>query len=184
MNVLSSLLLANFVLFSMENKAIDVGLIPDDIICPFCIALIEKFQQTTHQNSDFKSILCESISAKNRKNYHTCIRSFNEVTVEKLKTLSADDLCRSQKICPIDYKKVILTANTGKVDFPRIPVVTDEQLKDAERHDILRTLGDILTGKLEASSGKNLTLHIDLEFRKSQPDETETTTLDNLTDSN
>lgn len=62
-------------------------------------------------------------------------------------------------------------------------------MKDAEKYDILRTLGDILTGKLDASNGKNLTLHIDLEFRKSQFDETtatgnSTTTSDDLTNSN
>lgn len=50
------LLVANFVLILVDSKAVDVGLIPDDIVCPFCIALIEKFQQTTYQNSDFKSV--------------------------------------------------------------------------------------------------------------------------------
>lgn len=78
--------------------------------------------------------------------------------------------------------------NTGKADFPTIPAVTDEQLKNAEKYDILKTIGDILTGKVESSNGKNLTLHIDLEFRKSQPDELvileNSTIIPTLTDSN
>uniref|UniRef100_A0A0R3RKY3 Replication initiation protein n=1 Tax=Elaeophora elaphi TaxID=1147741 RepID=A0A0R3RKY3_9BILA len=79
-------------------------------------------------------------------------------------------------------------ANTGNADFPTIPIVTDEQLKHAEKHDILKTIGDILTGKVESSTGKNLTFHIDLEFRKSQPDELalseNSTTISAPTDSN
>ncbi|EFO22537.1 hypothetical protein LOAG_05945 [Loa loa] len=104
--LLMLLLATNFAYILANQKEANLGLIPDDIICPFCIALIEKFQQTTQQNSAFKNVLCESISAKNRKNYNSCIESFNEMTVEKLKTLSAEDLCKNQKICPIHYKKV------------------------------------------------------------------------------
>lgn len=78
--------------------------------------------------------------------------------------------------------------NTGKADFPTIPIVTDEQLKNAKKYDILKAIGDILNGKLESSKEKNLTFHIDLEFRKSQPDEIaiseNSTTLSTQTESN
>ncbi|KAL3995152.1 hypothetical protein ACH3XW_24630 [Acanthocheilonema viteae] len=182
------LLMANFACILAKKKATEFGLIPDDIICPFCIALIQKFQQTTQQNSDYKNVLCESISAKSRKNYHYCMESFNEMTVEKLKTQSAEELCKNQKLCPIQYKKVILLANTGKDDFQTIPVVTEEQLKNAKKYNILKTIGDVLTGKIESSSDKNLTLHIDLEFRKSELDEMavseNSTTISTLIDSN
>ncbi|VIO94734.1 Uncharacterized protein BM_BM17541 [Brugia malayi] len=173
--LLLSLLIANFAYILANEKEPIVGLIPVDIICPFCIALIEKFQQTTQENSSYKHVLCESVSAKNHKNYDSCIESFNEITVEKLKNSNAEDLCKEQKICPINYKKVILVANTGKADFPTIPVVTNEQLKEAQQYDTLKTVTDILSGNLKNSNGKNLTLHIDLQFQKLQPDEMATT---------
>ncbi|VDN91755.1 unnamed protein product [Brugia pahangi] len=103
--LLLSSLIANFAYILANEKEPIVGLIPVDIICPFCIALIEKFQQTTQENSSYKHVLCESVSAKNYKNYESCIESFNEITVEKLKNSNAEDLCKEQKICPINYKK-------------------------------------------------------------------------------
>ncbi|VDO61806.1 unnamed protein product [Onchocerca flexuosa] len=65
-------------------------------------------------------------------------------------------------------------ADTNKPDFPNIPVVTDEQLKNAEKHDFLKTIGNVFNGirehsnGSEGSNGKNLTLHINLNFRKSE----------------
>lgn len=50
-------------------------------------------------------VLCESISAKSRQNYLSCMESLNEMTVEMLKASSAEDLCKSQKICPASYRK-------------------------------------------------------------------------------
>uniref|UniRef100_A0A0R3RKY4 Saposin B-type domain-containing protein n=1 Tax=Elaeophora elaphi TaxID=1147741 RepID=A0A0R3RKY4_9BILA len=121
------LLVANFAFILVDGKKNDTSLIPDDIICPFCIALVQRFQQTTRQNSDYRNffksgifsscrisfisplfqILCESLSAKSRKNYNFCIESFDDVTVEKLKTLSAENLCKNQKLCPVNYKSDI-----------------------------------------------------------------------------
>ncbi|EJW70831.1 hypothetical protein WUBG_18265 [Wuchereria bancrofti] len=69
----------------------------------------------------------------------------------------------------------MLIENTGKADFPTIPVVTNEQLKQAQQYDTLKTVTDILSGNLKNSNGKNLTLHIDLQFQKLQPDEMATT---------
>ncbi|EFO22538.2 hypothetical protein LOAG_05946 [Loa loa] len=62
-------------------------------------------------------------------------------------------------------------ANTGKADFPTLPAVTDEQLKNTGKYDAFKTMADIFTGKLENSNGKNLTLHIDVQFQKLQPNE-------------
>lgn len=54
--VILLLLMANFVYILAEKKDDNIDLMPNDIICPFCIALIEKFQQTTQQNSDYKNV--------------------------------------------------------------------------------------------------------------------------------
>uniref|UniRef100_A0A2K6VEJ0 Saposin B-type domain-containing protein n=1 Tax=Onchocerca volvulus TaxID=6282 RepID=A0A2K6VEJ0_ONCVO len=170
MNILL-LLMANFVYIMAVDKEANFDLIPHDIICPFCIALIERFQQATQQNSAFKNVLCESISGENRKNYDSCIESFDEITVENLRNSTAEDLCKKQKLCPIDYEKVILMANTGEPDFPSIPVVTNEQLENAEKYDILKNIGNVFTGISEGSNEKNLTLHINLNFRKPELDE-------------
>ncbi|VDO54446.1 unnamed protein product [Onchocerca flexuosa] len=51
------------------------------------------------------SVLCESVSGENRKNYDSCIESFDEMTVESLRNSTAEDLCKKQKLCPIDYEK-------------------------------------------------------------------------------
>ncbi|CAG9537473.1 unnamed protein product [Cercopithifilaria johnstoni] len=169
MNVLL-LIVANFVYIYAHEKEADIDSMPNDIVCPLCIALIKKFQQTTPQYLDYKKVLCQSISAKNRKRYHFCIESFNETTVEELKSLSAEDLCRNQKLCPIHYKEVLLIANTDKTDFPTIPALTDTESKNAKKYDILKTIADILAGNVGTSNRKNLTLHINMQFRKSQPD--------------
>ncbi|KAM3718994.1 putative E3 ubiquitin-protein ligase RING1a [Dirofilaria immitis] len=163
--------MANFGYILAHGTEADLGLIPHDIICPFCIALIEKFQQTTQQNSAYKDVLCESVSGKDRKNYDSCMESFNEMTVERLKNSTAEDLCKKQKICPTHYERVILMANTGIPNFPTIPAVTNEQLKNAEKYDIFKTIDNVLTGKLENFNGQNLTLHIGLKFQKSAPDQ-------------
>ncbi|MCP9262076.1 hypothetical protein DINM_005372 [Dirofilaria immitis] len=114
--------MANFGYILAHGTEADLGLIPHDIICPFCIALIEKFQQTTQQNSAYKDV-------------------------------------------------IILMANTGIPNFPTIPAVTNEQLKNAEKYDIFKTIDNVLTGKLENFNGQNLTLHIGLKFQKSAPDQ-------------
>ncbi|CAG9537472.1 unnamed protein product [Cercopithifilaria johnstoni] len=171
MNILL-LLVVNFVYIFAHEKEANINLIPNDIVCPFCIELIKKFQQTTLQNPDYKKVLCRSISANSRKNYHFCIESFNETTVEKLKTLSAVDICKNQKLCPIHYKEVLLVASTDKIDLPTIPALTDAELKNAKKYHVLKTVGDILAGNGQTSNRMNSTLHINMQFRKPpQPDE-------------
>lgn len=55
MNILL-LLVVNFAYILAKEKVANLNLIPDEIICPFCIALIENFQRTTQQNSAYKHV--------------------------------------------------------------------------------------------------------------------------------
>lgn len=50
-------------------------------------------------------VLCESLSGKSKEHYATCVESFNEVTVEKLKSTTADELCKKQQLCSQKQKK-------------------------------------------------------------------------------
>uniref|UniRef100_A0A915Q422 Saposin B-type domain-containing protein n=1 Tax=Setaria digitata TaxID=48799 RepID=A0A915Q422_9BILA len=168
------LILINFCYILAEEKKSTIDLIPREIICPFCVALIEQFQQTTEQNPSYKQALCESISGKNHKSYESCIESFTDMAVEKLKSSTAEELCKKQKLCPANFKKAKIKGNVGKPDFPEIPPVTDEQLENAKRRDILKIISDTLEGKYDGWNGKNLTFHIDLKFQKYQPEEFET----------
>ncbi|VDM95192.1 unnamed protein product [Onchocerca ochengi] len=94
-----------------------------------------------------------------------------EQQVVNLGFIISDDLILIIHFNPTIDLPLILMANTGEPDFPSIPVVTNEQLENAEKYDILKNIGNVFTGISEGSNEKNLTLHINLNFRKPELDE-------------
>lgn len=71
-----------------------------------------------------------------------------------------------ESFCSLNFIAVILMANTSRQDFPSIPIVREQHPRVAENYDTLKTVADILIGKLGNSNRKNLTLHIDTKFQK------------------
>ncbi|VDN02249.1 unnamed protein product [Thelazia callipaeda] len=176
MNIILLLVLVNIYWNVFASAEIEFTLIPSEIICPFCIALIENLQQTAKDNPSYKKVLCESLSGTDEKNLNSCMQSLNEVTIEKLKNSYAEDICKMQKLCSNQPINVTLTNESGKPNFTTIPQVTKTEMDRAKKRIILKNIEKALTGELENPNGKNMTIHLDVEFQSPVVNEQSSTT--------
>uniref|UniRef100_A0A0N5AMS2 Saposin B-type domain-containing protein n=1 Tax=Syphacia muris TaxID=451379 RepID=A0A0N5AMS2_9BILA len=151
------------------KEFIEVEIIQKSALCQFCKTIIDYHQRQIRMNPNYIVDLqksCKRLNTDKTNEFKMCQSQFSDKRIQKLKTMSADDICVDEKICDKNSKQEpTIEPYRGKPDFNYIPDV-DEEDRLNNGSSILEKIFNFNASKLTNDPENQITIDVNLVFKQ------------------